>query len=43
MHALGAKTITVNAKTESLESYIADTNINDLLTDNLLQVLNKLN
>lgn len=43
MHALGAKTITVNAKPESLESYIADTNINDLLTDNLLQVLNKLN
>lgn len=43
MHALGAKTVTVNAKTDSLESYIADANINDLITDNLLQVLNKLN
>lgn len=42
MGSLGTKTLTLNAEEGSMESYIADANINDLLTDNLLEVLNKI-
>ncbi|MBQ3621315.1 hypothetical protein II941_00585 [bacterium] len=38
-HAIGAKTTCVYAKPDSLETYVADVNIKELLTTNLMQII----
>lgn len=38
-HAIGAKTTCIYAKPDSLEAYVADVNIKELLTTNLMQII----
>ena len=38
-HAIGARTTCIYAKPDSLEAYVADVNIKELLTTNLMQII----